>query len=103
MKKIFWGLVWIVFAGSLTHYWIGNPIQDLALIRSAEIAQGTLVESFQEDDETRNDRGRLEAWTVGVYRFRVPDGRKFRVVDKAAIVFRNAQALTQAKNLRRQS
>ena len=70
MKKIFWGLAWIIFASSLTHYWIGNPIHELALVRSAEVAQGTLVESFQ---------------SVGVYSFRVPDGRKFNVVDEAAI------------------
>ena len=70
MKKIFWGLVWIIFASSLTHLWIGNPIHEFALIRSAEVAQGTLVESFQD---------------FGVYSFRVPDGRKFGVVDEAAI------------------
>ena len=85
MKIIFWGLVWIVIASSLTHYWIGNPIYELALIRSAEVAQGTLVESFQQDDAAHKDRGRLDAWNVGVYSFRVPDGRKFNVVDEAAI------------------
>ncbi len=85
MKEIFWGLVWIVIASSLTHYWIGNPIHDLALIRSAEVAQGTLVDSFQEDDKAYKDRGRVDAWGVGVYSFRVPDGRKFNVVDEAAI------------------
>ncbi len=85
MKIIFWGLVWIVIASSLTHYWIGNPIYELALIRSAEVAQGTLVESFQEDDAVLKDRGRVEAWKVGVYSFRVPDGRIFNVVDEAAI------------------
>ncbi len=85
MKIIFWGLVWIVIASSLTHYWIGNPIYELALIRSAEVAQGTLVESFQEDDAAFKDRGRLDAWKVGIYSFRVPDGRKFNVVDEAAI------------------
>ena len=85
MKIIFWGLVWIVIASSLTHYWIGNPIYELALIRSAEVAQGTLVESFQEDDAVLKDRGRVEAWKVRVYSFRVPDGRKFNVVDEAAI------------------
>ena len=85
MKKIFWGLVWIIFASSLTHHWIGNPIHELALIRGAEVAQGTLVESVQEDDEAHKDRGRVEAWKVGVYSFRVPDGRKFNVVNKAPI------------------
>ena len=85
MKKIFWGLVWIIFASSLTHYWIGNPINGLALIRSAELAQGTLVESFQEDDAVYKDRGRVDERKVRVYSFRVPDGRKFNVVDEAAI------------------
>ncbi len=85
MKKIFWGLVWIVIASSLTHYWIVNPIYELALIRSAEVAQGTLVESFQEDDAVLKDRGSVDEWKVRVYSFRVPDGRKFNVVDEAAI------------------
>ncbi len=85
MKEIFWGLVWIVIASSLTHYWIGNPIHDLALIRSAEVAQGTLVDSAQEDDAANKDRGRVDTWNVGVYRFHVPDGRKFYVLAKAAI------------------
>ncbi|MCH7751741.1 MAG: hypothetical protein IH898_06250 [Planctomycetes bacterium] len=85
MKKIFWGLVWVVFVSSLIHYWIGNPIHELALIRSAEVAQGTLIESFQEHDAAYKDRGRLDVWKVGVYSFRVPDGRKFNVVDEAAI------------------
>ena len=85
MKKIFWGLLWIVIASSITRYWIGNPIHELALIRGAEVAQGTLVDSSQEDDAADEDRGRLDAWKVGVYSFRVPDGRKFKVVDEAAI------------------
>ena len=85
MKKIFWGLVWVVFVSSLIHYWIGNPIHELALIRNAEVAQGTLIESFQEHDAAYKDRGRLDVWKVGVYSFRVPDGRKFNVVDEAAI------------------
>ncbi len=85
MKKIFWGLVWIIFASSLTHHWIGNPIHDLALIRSAEVAQGTLVDSSPEDDAANTDRERVDAWNVGVYRFYVPDGRKFYVLAKAAI------------------
>lgn len=84
MKKIFWGLVWIIFAGALTHYWIGNPIHELALIRSAEVAQGTFVESSQKDGKADKDRGRADAWKVGVYSFRVPDGRTFHVVDEAA-------------------
>ena len=79
MKEIFWGLVWIAFAGSLTHYWIGNPIHELALIRGAEVAQGTLVETFQEDDaRLAMTAEALEAWKVGVYSFRVPDGRNFQ-------------------------
>ena len=85
MKKIFWGLVWIIIASSLIHYWIGNPIHELALIRNAEVAQGTLVESSREDDAAYKDRGRVDAWKVGVYSFRVPDGRKFNVLDKAPI------------------
>lgn len=85
MNKVFWGLVWIAFACSLTHYWIGNPIHELALIRSAEVAQGTLIESLQEDDKAQEGRQRAGSWEVRVYSFRVPDGRTFHVVDESAI------------------
>jgi len=55
----------------------GNPLDELALIRRAEIATGVFGEQFE--DLVEGEAGRSGVLTVSVYTYRVPDGREFKV------------------------
>lgn len=80
VKAIIWGVLAILVAVWFVYHLAGNPLTDLALIRGAEIAKGTLVDVHE--DEQEDERGRVHQSDVGVYAYRVSDGREFTVTTR---------------------
>lgn len=81
-KTILWGVLWIT--GACWFWWHeigGNPLNELALIRRAQVATGILVETYE--DEREDYRGHVYFSDVGVYAYRVPDGREFKTSTRA--------------------
>lgn len=80
VKAIIWGVLAILVAVWFVFHIAGNPLKELALIRGAEIAKGTLVDVYE--DEQEDERGRVHESDVGVYAYRVSDGRDFTVTTR---------------------
>ena len=76
------GVLVLVAAGFVYHIG-GNPLHDLALIRGARLATGSLVDSF--DVEVEDDRGHVDVSQDGVYAFRSPDGREYMTKTNAPV------------------
>src|SRR5688572_1220798 len=57
------------------HHIVGNPFDELALIRRAHVAVGSLADTFEYERE--DERGRVYLSDVGVYTFRTLDGAQF--------------------------
>ena len=69
----------IIVLGVCLWLWImswSHPLDDLALIQRAETADAELTETF--GDEEAGPRDHVYPIDVGIYRFRIPDGREFR-------------------------
>jgi len=60
---------------------VGNPLDELALIRRAEVASCTLGETYEGEQES--ERGHVHTFDVGVYAFTTRDGREFKTLTKA--------------------
>lgn len=74
-KQLVFGLLWIVGACWICYAWFGNPLEELALIRHAQVVPGLLIDSW-EDYEDGPEGG--THWFYGyTYSFRLPDGREF--------------------------
>jgi hypothetical protein len=70
-----WGVIFIIGACMLWHCEFGNPFDELALIRRAQIAQGFVVDTWEDAEE--GVRGG-PYWSHGArYTYRIPDGREF--------------------------
>lgn len=78
-SRIAWGVLIIVGACVFVWHLAGNPLHDLALIRRAQVTIGTLTESQEVEHDT--DRGVYYS-DVGLYTYRIPDGREFQVVNE---------------------
>jgi len=65
-----------------------TPLQELALIRHAQVTTGTLTDSFEvEYDGEEAGQARGNVVDHGVYTFRAPDGREFKAhAAKAQII-----------------
>ena len=74
-KVLVFGLLWIVGACWLCYAWFGNPLDELALIRHAQVVPGLLVDSWE--DYEYGDDGRTHSYYGYTYSFRLPDGREF--------------------------
>ena len=70
------GVLWILGGCWFWCYLAGNPLDELALIRRAQVATGSLVETHEHEEE--DDRGHVYLSDVGDYAFRVPDGSDFK-------------------------
>lgn len=80
LKTLTWGVLAIVAACWFWLYLAGNPVDELALIRRAQIAAGSLVDTYE--NELEDNRGRVYLSDVGVYTYRVPDGREFKTTTR---------------------
>jgi hypothetical protein len=75
VKTLIWGVIWILGACWFWYYLAGNPLDELALIRRAQVAPGFIVDTW-EDAESGDEGG--THWSHGAtYTYRIPDGREF--------------------------
>jgi len=81
IKTIIWGAVLIILALLFWYHIVGDPLDEFALIQKAKLATGILVDSYEVD--TGDERGNV--YDVGVYKFSLPDGRKFKAFTKNSI------------------
>lgn len=77
-KTFVWSFVSIIFALLFWYHIAGNPIDEFALIQNAKVATGILIDSYEVD--TGDERGNV--YDVGVYRFSLADGRKYKAFTK---------------------
>lgn len=75
VKTLAWGILWILGAVWFWHYSFGNPLDELALIRRAQIAPGSIVDTWE--DVGDDDYGRAHWSNKATYTYRLPDGREF--------------------------
>ena len=78
VKELIWGVLLVLGACWLWHYSFGNLLDELALIRRAQVAPGSLVETSEHEEE--DYRGHVYFSDVGVYTYRLPDGREFKTL-----------------------
>ena len=78
-----WGIVALIVAFWFWHYLVGNPFDDLALIRRGHTVQGFIV-ATREDAES-GDRGGTQWFHGAIYKYRLPNGQEFaqRTKDKS--------------------
>lgn len=77
------GVALVLVAYGIVSHIGGNPLHELALIRGAQVAVGSLVET--RDVEREDDRGHVYFSDDGVYAFRLPDGREFMTITNAPV------------------
>lgn len=75
MKKLIWGTLWILGAVWFCYYSFGNPLDELALIRRAQIAPGSIIDTWEDVED--GDDGRAHWFHGATYTYRLPDGREF--------------------------
>lgn len=74
VRTLLWGFVWLAGGVWLWLAEVGNPIDELILIRRAQIAPGFIVDTW-EDAESGDEGGTI--WFHGAeYAYRLPDGRE---------------------------
>ncbi|MCJ7663518.1 MAG: DUF3592 domain-containing protein [Desulfobacterales bacterium] len=85
MKRVTWDSAKTFFCGVVLiiggcWFWYheagGNPLHELALIRRAQITTGSLVDTYEHEQE--DYRGHVYYSDVGIYSYRLPDGREFK-------------------------
>lgn len=79
-KTILGGSLLLIGAVWFWYHAVGNPINEFALIRRAQIATGTLIDTYE--DEQEDYRGHVYFSDVGVYTFNVPGGREFKTLTR---------------------
>jgi|WetSurMetagenome_2_1015567.scaffolds.fasta_scaffold191473_1 hypothetical protein len=78
IKTFIWSAALIIFALLFWYHIVGSPFDEFALIQKAKLATGILIDSYEVD--TGDERGNV--YDVGVYKFSLPDGRKFKAFTK---------------------
>jgi hypothetical protein len=81
VKTLICGVLLILGACWFWYSLCGNPLDEFALIRRAQIVPGALLETHE--DEQEDYRGDVYFSDVGVYAYRLPDGREFKTITKA--------------------
>lgn len=81
--SMLWGLVMLIGGFWFWHYLVGNPFDDLALIRRGHTVQGFIVNAWE--DAESGDEGGTQWLHSAIYKYRLPDGREFtqRTKDKS--------------------
>jgi len=80
MKKLVWGAIYILGVCWFLYSQCGNPLDELALINGAKITTGSLVDIREHEQE--DARGKVYYSNLGVYSFRLPDGREFKTITR---------------------
>jgi hypothetical protein len=69
------GFAWLIFAIAFWHSLLGSPLTDLALLRHAQVTQGSITDASQEVGE--GDEGQ-KVWThTTTYTYQLPNGKRF--------------------------
>jgi len=79
-------VVGILLIVGMCWFWyslVGNPFDELALIRHAATAPASLADTWE--DEQSDFRDHVYISDVGIYRFQIPDGREFMARARAPI------------------
>jgi hypothetical protein len=75
LRTIALGVVCVIVACWFWHYIVGNPLDDLALLKRGQTVPGSIIDTWEEVGD--DDHGRA-VWLHGaVYTYRLPDGREF--------------------------
>jgi hypothetical protein len=74
LKSVFWGLLFMAGGFLLWHYLVGNPFNELALIRRGVTTTGSITNVQEVVDEV-GPRGKLATLRYATYVFRLPTGR----------------------------
>jgi hypothetical protein len=69
------GIAFLIGGFWFGYQFTGNPFDDLILILKGEIAQGFVVNGWEDAGE--DDRGHAKSSYGVTYKFRLPDGREF--------------------------
>lgn len=81
VKTLMWGVLALLVGCWFWYYLVGNPLHEIALIRRANIATGSLVDTHE--DEQEDYRGHVYFSDVGIYAYRLPDGRELKTITRA--------------------
>lgn len=73
-KYILGGAAAICFGAALWFYTMGNPIDDLALVRHAQTTRGEMIDIVE--DPASGDYGDDRTTTMAIYSFRTVDGQE---------------------------
>ena len=74
VKTALWGVVLMLAGSWFWHSLVGNPLDDLALIRRGEVASALIVDTSE--DAQSGDEGGTYWFHDATYSFSLPDGRK---------------------------
>ena len=75
MKTVCWGILWIVGACWFWYSCVGNPFDELALIRRAHTTPGFIIDAWEDVED--GARGEAHWFHAATYKYRLPDGREF--------------------------
>lgn len=76
-KTLIWGVLLILGACWFWYYLFGNPLNELAFIRQAQIAPGFIVDTWEDVEDGGGVRGKAYWFHGFAYTYRIPDGREF--------------------------
>lgn len=76
------GILLILVACWFWYSLLGNPLNEFSLIHRAQTISGALLETHESEQE--DYRGHVYFSDVGVYAYRLPDGREFKTITKAS-------------------
>lgn len=80
IKSILIGMALMIGAILFWYHIVGNPLDELALIQRAKVTNCILVDT--EEHEEEDYRGHVYYSDVGIYNFRLPDGREFKTTTR---------------------
>jgi len=75
VKTLLCGFLWILGVCWFWYYVAGNPLDELALIRRAQVAPGFIVDTWEDVED--GDRGQATWFHGATYTYHIPDGREF--------------------------
>lgn len=73
VKYIIGGLIAVIVGIALWYHGLGNPLDDLALVRHAQIAHGQIIDIVE--DAESGDYGDDRTTTMAIYSFHTADGQ----------------------------
>lgn len=82
LKTVLYGIIWIIIAIIFWWHIAENPFDELNLILRAKITDGFIVDA--DEDILEGDRGESSWIHYYYYKYQIPDGRKFKGVERGS-------------------